>query len=389
MLVCHPDEVASLLLGALAGEYVLAPVADEAARRAVRPDEPVGLPDAAVIVATSGSTGHPKGVVLSASAIRAAAASFRARYGSFTWTLALPGQYVAGIMVVARGLLDLRGGGQGVRRADRHLAGLEPGPGRNAISVVPTQLVRALRDDATAAALSRFDAVLVGGAAMAPKVLEQARAAGIVVLTSYGMSETCGGCVFDGVPLPGVEVALGERGRIELGGPMVFSGYRADPAATASRLVGGVVITDDRGQWDTGEDGRPRLRVLGRFDDVVISGGVNVDLAAVQRAVDALGRDAAIVDAPDPEWGARIVLVTTDRAAALDQWRGALRGTLGPAALPRQLIAVNELPRTASGKLDRRALRELVMGERLAGGPVAGWGDGRAARASGQEVTGG
>jgi len=382
--VCHPDDVASLLPEALAGEFVLAPVADDAALGAVRPDEPVTEPDAALIVTTSGSTGRPKGVVLSASAIRAAAASFRTRYGAFTWTLALPAQHVAGVMVVARGLLDLQWGGQGVHQIGRHLTGLEqvgaePGSGRNAISIVPTQLVRALADTTLTAALARFDAVLVGGAAMSPEVLDRARDAGIVVLTSYGMSETCGGCVFDGVPLPGVDVTLGERGRIALGGPMVFSGYRGDLETTSSTLVGGSVVTNDRGEWREDGHGPRRLAVLGRFDDVVISGGVNVDLAAVQRAVDTVGRDAAVVDAEDAEWGARIVLATTDAAVDLDWWRQTLRTTLQPAALPRQVVVLDELPRTASGKLDRRALRTLV----------ARWGGGRAVRASGQEVVGG
>lgn len=359
--VCAPGEAATLLPGALAGDYALAPVPDAASARCLRPELPVTEADAGVVLATSGSTGSPKGVVLSAAAIQAAADAFRARYGAFTWTCALPTHHVAGLMVLARGLLDRPHGGLGVQMASPDLSGLNPAAARNAISLVPTQLVRALRNAELTASLARYDAVLVGGSAAPQQLLDRARTAGIAVLTSYGMTETSGGCVFDSRPLPGLRIDLDDQGRIWLGGAMVFSGYRCDPAATASALVNGFVRTNDRGEWAVGVDDQRRLRVLGRFDDVIITGGVNVDLADVQAVVDELGRAAAVVvGVPDREWGGRIVLATTDASADLGWWRDALRPKLAPTALPRQLVVLPRLPRTASGKLDLQRLRELA-----------------------------
>ncbi|MGI5952080.1 MAG: AMP-binding protein [Brooklawnia sp.] len=360
---CAPEQVSSLLPGALAGEYLLAPASVEGPRTANRMlrDGRELSTDAAVVVTTSGSTGQPKGVLLSARAMTAAAEAFRARYGAFTWTLALPAGYVAGLMVLVRGLLDQANGAQPTRLVPADLTGLDAAAGPNAISLVPTQLVRALRSPELSAALAGFDAVLVGGAAVDQQLLAQARAAGIPVLTSYGMSETCGGCVFDGQPLPGVQVDIAATGRISIGGPMLFSGYLDDPAASAAVLGGGRLLTNDRGEWVGRPDGTQQLRVLGRFDDVVISGGVNVDLAAVQRAVDALGRgETAVVGVPDQEWGTRIVLACTTPRDSLADWQAALRSRLAPAALPRQLLVLPQLPRTSSGKPDRQQLRRMA-----------------------------
>lgn len=351
----------ALLPGALAGEYVLAPAPDAATVSLLNPQLPVEEADAGVIITTSGSTGTPKAVVLSARAIVSAADAFRQRYGAFTWTCVLPTHHVAGLMVLARAHLDRAQGGCGVLMATPDLSGPDPRRGHNAISLVPTQLVRVLRSAALTARLASFNAVLVGGAAMPSAMLAQAREAGVTVLTSYGMSETCGGCVFDGLPLPGVLVDIDVQGRVSIGGPMVFSGYRGDAAATASTLIDGHLLTNDRGEWVPSPDGQARLRVLGRLDDVVISGGVNVDLAAVQRAVDAVGHpEVAVVSVPDQEWGARIVLATTHAEADLSWWRDALRPVLGPAGLPRQLLIVKALPRTDSGKLDRQQLQSLA-----------------------------
>ena len=353
-----------MLPGALAGDYVLAPVLDEVTARLLRPTEPVPGPDVAVIVTTSGSTGYPKGVLLSVSAITAAAAAFRQRYGAFTWTCVLPTHYVAGLMVVARGLLDQACGGAGVRHANSDLSDLpDPHPARpNAISLVPTQLLRALRSSATSERLARYDLVLVGGAALPADVAARSSDVGINVFQSYGMSETCGGCVIDGLALPGVQVAIGQAGRVSIGGPVVFSGYRGDPQETAAALVEGRLLTNDRGEWLAAPDGEPRLRILGRMDDVVISGGVNVDLAGVQRAVDGLGcGETAVIGVPDDEWGARVTLVVTGSAPDLAWWQDALRPVLGAPALPRRLLRLASLPRTRSGKVDRQRLRELAL----------------------------
>ncbi len=355
--LCEPPQVPDLLPGALGGAYVLAPCPDAATAAMLRPELPVEEPDAAVVVTTSGSTGAPKGVVLARSALLASAAATRERLGgAMPWTLALPPQYVAGLMVAVRALASE----SPLSTAASDLHDL-PADAAGAISIVPTQLVRALRTPEVLARLRRFDAVLLGGAGMAADVLAAARSAGLRIVTTYGMSETCGGCVYDGSPLPGVGIELDAAGRVTITGPTLFSGYRLRPDLTASMLVGGRLLTQDRARWEGG-----RLQILGRLDDVVVSGGVNVDLAALQAAVDALAhahglRPAAVASLPDPEWGARIALLAEQPGPDLAWWQDALREQLSRAALPRRLTPVPRLPRLASGKIDRAAVARLLQ----------------------------
>ena len=307
-------------------------------------------PAGTAVVGTSGSTGEPKPVVLRRDALVAAARAAEERLGfSATWHLALDPRYVAGLMVLVRGLL-----GDGVAETGPDLATLRPREGRNAVSLVATQLYRALTSPGTTRTLAAFDAVLVGGAALAPGLRARAEAAGIRVIETYGMSETCGGVVWDGVPLPGVDVRLGERGRVELAGPTVFSGYLGRPDLTAEVLSDGAVRTGDRGHL--APDGR--LVVDGRLDDVVQSGGVNVDLAAVRAAAAALDPETAVLAVDDEEWGARVVLVAT--GGTLDDWRDRLRPALPAACLPRQLVVVDAIPRGPGGKPDGAALTARV-----------------------------
>lgn len=306
-------------------------------------------PPGTAVVGTSGSTGPAKRVVLGRAALTAAADAAHERLGfRATWHLALPPRYVAGLMVLVRGLR-----GRGVRVADPSLAGLEPAAGPNAVSIVATQLFRALGDPGVAAGLARFDAVLVGGSALDPDLRRRAEAAGIAVIGTYGMSETCGGVVWDGVPLPGVDVRLGADARVSIAGPTLFDGYLGMPRETAEVLVDGALLTRDRGRWADG-----RLVIDGRIDDVVISGGVNVDLAAVRGAALALDPDTEVLAVPDPEWGVRVVLFAT--SGDLAGWRDRLRETLPAASLPRQCVLVRGLPRTAGGKPDREKLLQLL-----------------------------
>lgn len=312
-----PDAVARMLDGGPALVLTDAPI-------------PLGRDDVGVWLATSGSTGRPKPIGLSRDALRAAAAATTAHFGwSATWHLALPAHYVAGLMVLVRGVL-----GDGVRDCAADLSDLSPAPGRNVLSVVPTQLLRALDAGLD---LTCMDAVLVGGARLGPALRARAEAARVRVVETYGMSETCGGVVYDGVPLPGVEVELVDE-RIRIVGTMV---------------VGGSILTNDRGRWADG-----RLEVLGRIDDLVTTGGLKADLAVVRGVVAAHDPDAWVLAVDDEEWGARIVLFA--RGGTLESWREALAADLPRHALPRQLVVVDTLPRTAGGKPDRENLLALL-----------------------------
>ena len=303
------------------------------------------------VVQTSGTTGTARRVVLSREALRAAAGAARERVGGdLTWHLALPGRYVAGLMVQVRSAVA----GRRAPVVPTDLEGLAPTGDGDAISLVPTQLHRALGDAAVTQRLRAFDLILLGGAPLGAGLRERARDAGLAVVESYGMSETSGGVVWDGKPLPGVWIGLCD-GRVSIGGPTLFDGYLDDPAATAEAMEDGALITRDRGRWDNG-----RLVITGRVDDVVISGGVNVDLAEVRAAAARIDPETAVLAVPDAEWGTRVVLFAP--GGDLAGWREALAGALPRTWLPRQLV-VTSIPRTPGGKPDREALSGLIAGE--------------------------
>ena len=307
--------------------------------------------DVGVVVQTSGTTGTARRVVLSREALRAAARAARERVGGdLTWHLALPGRYVAGLMVQVRSAVA----GRRAPVVPTDLEGLAPTGDGDAISLVPTQLHRALGDAAVTQRLRAFDLILLGGAPLGAGLRERAGDAGLAVVESYGMSETSGGVVWDGKPLPGVWIGLCD-GRVSIGGPTLFDGYLDDPAATAEAMEEGTLLTHDRGRWEGG-----RLVITGRVDDVVISGGVNVDLAEVRAAAARLDPETAVLAVPDAEWGTRVVLFAP--GGDLAGWREALAGALPRTWLPRQLV-VTSIPRTPGGKPDREALSGLIAGE--------------------------
>ena len=332
---------------------------------ALRPDLPLESDDVALVVATSGSTGEPKGVLLTADALRHSVLAAQRRLGGpGQWLLALPVNHIAGLAVLLRSLaagtrpevLDLYGGfdtGAFSAATER----LDPA-GRRYTALVPTQLHRLLDAGAD---LTAYDAVLLGGAAAPAPLVDRAVAAGARVVLSYGMSETCGGCVYDGTPLDDVDVAV-DDGRITIGGPVVFAGYRLRPDLTAEALVDGRFVTSDLGRID--ESGR--LTVIGRTDDVIVSGGVKVSASLVERALAGHPkvRVCAVVGRPDEQWGERVVAVVQavrpDDAPTLDDLRDIGAGQLEPAALPKELVVLGMLPMLASGKPDRAAVRTLV-----------------------------
>lgn len=344
------------LAAALDGGRPVAPLPPDpsAALAMLQPDEPVVEDDAALIVATSGSTGTPKGVVLSRRAVVSGSRATHDRLGGpGNWTLAVPPHYVAGVMVIARTLVA----GTRLQHASSDLSDLPEVTGRNYISLVPTQLVRGLADPRITKRLVAYDAILLGGAAAAPELLARAEERGVHVVTSYGSSETSGGCIYDGVPLDGVTVDLVPAPdrpgttRVAITGDVVFSGYRLRPDLTHEVLDGRTLLTRDRADWVD-----RRLRILGRLDDVVISGGINVDLAAVERALHEVDPHGVALGVPDPEWGTRIIVaITTDQS--LTDVRAALT-TLESPARPRGLLRRDPLPLTQTGKIDRQQLLE-------------------------------
>ncbi|MFJ2754626.1 AMP-binding protein [Nocardioides sp. NPDC087217] len=311
------------------------------------------------VVETSGSTGKPKRVMLSREAVTASAAASARRVGaSGQWLLTLPESYVAGANVIARSLLA---GFEPVIAAAHEsfaeaAAAMADGP--RFVSMVPTQLHRIIEsggDDL--AALAGFHTLLLGGGPIDPSLRARAESAGVDVVATYGSAETCGGCVYDAMPLDGVGIAIGTDGRVRISGPTLFDGYQDDPEQTANSLVGGWFLTSDAGTLD--EDGR--LRILGRIDDMVITGGVKVPAALVARRL----REHPDVDAaealgtPDEEWGQRLVafVVGDIDAGAVREWVAAEHPR---SWAPRQVVALDEIPLLGNGKPDRQALLALA-----------------------------
>ena len=303
-----------------------------------------------LVIETSGSTGSPKRVVLSRAAMRSSALATQERLGGpGQWVLNLPPTYVAGLQVLYRSVV----------------AGTAPlfddqyetlPPGRVYVSLVPTQLVRALKEGLDVQALARFDSVLVGGGPLSPEVRAEAEGYGIRIVQTYGMSETCGGCVYDGRPLAGVEIRIGAHEEILLRGPTLFDGYEDDPERTAAVMQDGWFRTSDVGRID--DDGR--LFVTGRLDDVIISGGVKVPGAAVvdQLRTHPLIEDAVVLGVPDEEWGERVVaFVVPGEPITLAE----VRDLVDPREwAPKQLVLVEQIPLLPNGKPDRMKLRGLL-----------------------------
>jgi len=338
----------------------------------------------AVVVTTSGSTGVPKSVAIGRNALIASAYATAARIGEGAWLLAVPATYVAGVQVLVRALL-----------ADREpavLAGpFRPEPFTAAAlgmashengsrvptytSLVPAQLQRLVdaadTDPAVAQALRSFEAILIGGQALAPAVRERAHALGARIVRTYGSTETSGGCVYDGVPLDGVTLDI-VAGEVRIAGPMLADGYVGDPERTAATFP-----TDTGGtRWyrtgDGGEIEDGVLRVTGRLDNVIVSGGVNVSLDRVEAAVRGIrGLETAVVVAiPDATWGqgSAVVVPGIPRAAegeVLARVRTAVAEAVGTVARPARVFAVEELPTLSSGKPDRAALARRYGGPGL------------------------
>ena len=322
---------------------------------ALRPDLPVKS-EVAVVIATSGSTGDPKGVELTHDALASSADATIGRIGvepDDRWLSCLPWHHVAGLQVLLRArrfrtALTVHESFDVDRiAADRDLT---------LVSLVPTQLIRLLDGKVE---LGHFRVILLGGAAAPASLLQRAKQAGANVVTTYGMSETCGGCVYDGKPLRDVEVRIGADGRVHLRGPMLMSGYRLRPDLTEQALADGWLVTNDVGEIQDG-----RLVVTGRADDVIVSGGENVSADAVAAVLSDHPDidDVAVVGVADDEWGQRVVAVIVSASPpTLENVRAWCASRLEPVGRPHQLVVAAEIPRLAHGKLDRAQLRALAV----------------------------
>lgn len=333
------------------------------------------VPDAgtALVVGTSGSTGAPKLAMLPATALRASATATHERLGGpGRWLLAMPPHHIAGVQVLLRcvaagsepAFVDLSGGF--TAKAFTGAAAAMDGA-RRYTALVPTQLRRLLDDPAATSALAAFDGVLVGGAATPQHLLDRARAEGVRVVTTYGMSETAGGCLYDGVPFPCSAVRLDDDGRIHLGGATLATGYLGRPD-----LTGQSFHTDaDATRWfrtdDTGHaDESGRWHVVGRLDDVIVTGGLKVAPRVVEDALTALPEvaEAVAVGTPDDEWGRAVSVALVLREGAhppgVEDLRSRLRGILPDHALPRRVVTLASLPLRGPGKPDRAKVASLI-----------------------------
>lgn len=310
----------------------------------------------AVVMLTSGTTGSARAAELSHRALEAAA---RAVHGGLDltpgdrWLCVLPVHHVAGLMTLVR---SLHAGCEPLFGSPDSL--VRGAGGGAAVSLVPTLLTRVL---AAGADLARWKAILVGGGPVPRPLVAAARARGAHVVTSYGMTEMCGGFVLDGVPVEGARVRVAADGEVLAAGPMMLTEYRLDPATTASRVRSGWFHTGDMGSVDhTG-----RLQILGRRDDAVVTGGEKVAPAEVERVLAAHPgiEEAVVVGRPDEEWGEVVVAFVipdeTRRPTAAE-----VRDFVASAAprywVPKEVHYVDALPRLPSGKPDRRALRDLA-----------------------------
>ena len=331
------------------------------ASRPAAPGSGDDLPDGtAVVMATSGSTGEPKGTQLSADALRASARASLDRIGAdpgARWLCPLPTSHIAGLGVLIRSLVTetVPVVVDGLDPAQRNLAVF----GCGYVSLVPAQLRRMLD---VGASVSAFGAILLGGAAIPPGLLAGARAAGARVVTTYGMSETCGGCVYNGLPLDGVRLRTAPDGRIQIAGPVLFSGYRNRSDLTGSAVdEEGWFTTSDLGK--IGPDGR--VSIGGRADEMINTGGEKVsptEVAAILEGCPGV-REAIVFGEPDSQYGQRVTAVVVPTRLSspprLQELRAAVRRTLPAYAAPRALLVVPAMPLLPSGKPDLAALRGL------------------------------
>ncbi|WP_219105524.1 AMP-binding protein [Austwickia sp. TVS 96-490-7B] len=347
--------------------------------------------DAAVVIGTSGTTGPPKPALLPASALLAGreGACFDGTGAPGQWLLAVPPAHITGLCVMLRSLragylpVPIQPGHFGPQSFVEATRRLDPSAPAHYTTLVPTQLRRVLDDPDAVAAARTYDQILVGAAPLPDVDRHRAEAMGIRIVEGYGLSETAGGCVYDGLPLPGTRLRVEDddvtedtgvgqgrsTGRIVIGGPRVALGYLGRPDADEDFWTDEEGVrwfrTSDHGYLD--DDGR--LHVVGRVDDVINTGGLKVAPTVVESAARAARipglLDLMVVGVPDDEWGQAITLVTVTadgHQVTLPQVRSLLADHLPGYALPRRVVNVPAIPLVGPAKPDRRAGLRLAMG---------------------------
>ena len=304
-------------------------------------------PKVAILVTSTGSSGANKEFSLSAGALLASAKAsnkyLNAHFGE-TWSLLLPLTHIAAVNVLVRSLE--------LGTIPVNLVGYSGEfPKVDYTAIVPTQLYNALNgDDRLLRHLQSAKAVLVGGAALTSELEAQATAAGVKVISTYGMSETSGGCVYNGEPLEGVQVVITDSGLIKISGPILARNLDLDAQ--------NYFVTSDRGKLIDG-----RLKVLGRSDDVIISGGENISLSEIEGAISqsfANFEFAAFAVSSD-KWGQELHIASVNTPAEFsERVKSLLVEKFGNAAKPKRFHQLSELPLIGIGKVDRSALAQLA-----------------------------
>jgi O-succinylbenzoic acid--CoA ligase len=282
-----------------------------------------------IVVNTTGSTGIVKGIELTRANLLSSVAATHKFLGAKTgdvWSLLLPTNHIAGINVVARSIV-----------LESDVVGVDDYADFTAI--VPTQLHKALNGDAQLLShLKGCRAVLVGGAATSSQLLDSAKNAGIKVVTTYGSTETCGGCIYNNQPLEGVSVQIDQTGLLQVAGPMVFKS--------------GWYTTSDLAEIKDG-----KVFILGRVDDVIISGGENISLVSIEKL---LGEDFIAFGVPDDLWGSKLCLASTSKIDVA-QVSKLITENIGKHAVPKEFVVISEIPLMGIGKPDRVTLLENYL----------------------------
>ncbi|MDO5507715.1 MAG: o-succinylbenzoate--CoA ligase [Corynebacterium casei] len=316
----------------------------------------------ALVVPTSGSTGTPKGAQLTAQNLIASAdATYQRLGGMGHWLLAMPAHHIAGLQVLIRSMvagveplaIDVSRGFNIDEFAGATRELKETGE-RTYTSLAPMQLAKAMDSNNGVEALQTYDAILVGGAATNPQLIDSATTLGINIVTTYGSSETAGGCVYDGVALPGTEIRV-DGGRIHLGGPTIAHGYRNAPGHEAFAEPGWFQ-TSDGGVLKAGV-----LTVTGRLDNIIDSGGLKLHPEVLETAMlKVAGVDqACVVGTPHPRLGQAIVAAYTGWASMPDILESLEETDIPRWQLPKELKRLPEMPITGPGKVDRQAVLKL------------------------------